>query len=40
MKVKNLTRGREFETKCELSPRMRDILLCGGLLDYTKAKLK
>ncbi|MBR4206903.1 MAG: aconitate hydratase [Clostridia bacterium] len=40
VKVKNLTRGREFETKCELSPRMRDILLCGGLLDYTKAKLK
>ncbi|MBQ4194151.1 MAG: aconitate hydratase [Clostridia bacterium] len=38
--VKNLTKGKSFETKCVLSERMRGILLCGGLLDYTKANLK
>ncbi len=38
--VKNLTKGTEFTAKCELSSRMRDIMLCGGLLDYTKANLK
>ncbi|MCR5681245.1 MAG: aconitate hydratase [Clostridiales bacterium] len=38
--VKNLTKGKSFETRCELSERMRAILLCGGLLDYTKANLK
>ena len=38
--VKNLTKGKSFETKCPLSRRMKDILLCGGLLDYTKANLK
>lgn len=40
IKVKNVTRGTEFDVKCELSSRMRDIMLCGGLLDYTKEKLK
>ena len=38
--VKNLTKGKSFGTKCELSDRMRAVLLCGGLLDYTKANLK
>lgn len=38
--VKNVTRGTEFVVKCELSSRMRDIMLCGGLLDYTKENLK
>lgn len=38
--VKNVTRGTEFAVKCELSSRMRDIMLCGGLLDYTKENLK
>ena len=38
--VKNLTKGKSFRTKCPLSGRMKDILLCGGLLDYTKANLK
>ncbi|MGN1347149.1 MAG: aconitate hydratase [Eubacteriales bacterium] len=38
--VKNVTKGTQFAVKCDLSDRMRDILLCGGLLDYTKANLK
>ncbi|MBE6709942.1 MAG: aconitate hydratase [Ruminococcaceae bacterium] len=38
--VKNVTKGTQFTVKCELSSRMKDIMLCGGLLDYTKANLK
>ena len=38
--VKNVTKGTSFTVKCELSSRMKDIMLCGGLLDYTKANLK
>ena len=34
--VKNVTKGTQFSVKCELSSRMKDIMLCGGLLDYTK----
>ncbi len=40
IKVVNVTRGTELAVRCELSERMRDIILCGGLLDYTKEKLK
>lgn len=40
VKVVNVTRGTELTVRCELSERMRDIILCGGLLDYTKEKLK
>ena len=29
--------GREIKTKLEITPRQRDILLAGGLLNYTKA---
>lgn len=34
--VVNQTKGHTIPVKCELSSRMRDILLAGGLLDYTK----
>lgn len=33
--VRNITQGYEFETKCNLTPRQREIVLCGGLLNYT-----
>lgn len=33
--VRNVTQGYTFETKCNLTPRQRDIVLCGGLLNYT-----
>ena len=38
--VKNTTRGTSFAVKCELSARMKDIILCGGLLEYTRNNLK
>jgi len=38
--IKNETKGTVIETKCELSERMKDVMRCGGLLDYTKANLK
>ena len=34
--VKNRTKGTEFEVLCPLSDRARDILLAGGLLNYTR----
>ena len=36
--VKNKTRGSEFRCKLNLSARDRQILLAGGLLNYTKNK--
>ncbi len=38
--VKNETKGTIIETKCDLSDRMKAVMECGGLLDYTKANLK
>jgi len=35
--LKNLTRGESCVLRHELSPRQREILLAGGLLEYTKA---
>ncbi len=32
----NKTTGKEIPVQCELSGRTRDIILAGGLLDYTK----
>ena len=32
----NKTNGREMPVLCELSDRTRDIILAGGLLDYTR----
>ena len=37
--VKNETNGAVIPTKCELSERMKAVILCGGLLDYTKQNL-
>ncbi len=34
--VKNVTKGTEFTVTCNISERQRDILLAGGLLDYTR----
>ncbi len=34
--VVNQTKGNTIAVKCELSERMRAIMLAGGLLDYTK----
>ena len=28
-----------FSVKCNLSDRMKDIILCGGLLEYTRNNL-
>ncbi len=38
--VKNVTKNTEFKVKCELSERMKQVIACGGLLEYTKENLK
>ncbi len=38
LKVANVTKGTELEVELGASPRQADILLAGGLLNYTKAK--
>ncbi len=38
--VKNATTGDEILCKCELSSRAKDIILAGGLLNYTRESLK
>lgn len=38
IRVKNVTRGTEFEVTHDLTPREREVLLAGGLLNYTKAR--
>lgn len=37
--VLNKTNGREIPVLCELSGRMKNIMLAGGLLDYTREQL-
>jgi len=37
--VKNLTTGESIQCICELSDRAKDIILAGGLLDYTREQL-
>ena len=32
----NRTQGKEIPVLCELSGRTKDIILAGGLLDYTR----
>ncbi|MCD7804218.1 MAG: aconitate hydratase [Oscillospiraceae bacterium] len=39
VELKNLTTGESVTLKIELSARDREIILAGGLLDYTKSKL-
>ena len=34
--VENRTKGTKFPVRCELSKRQREMLLAGGLLNYTK----
>ncbi len=38
LKVANVTKGTELEVELGATPRQADILLAGGLLNYTKAK--
>ena len=38
--VKNKTTGADIPVLCELSGRTKDIILAGGLLDYTRESLK
>ncbi len=38
--VKNKTTGADILVLCELSGRTKDIILAGGLLDYTRESLK
>lgn len=40
LKVINKTSGNEIDVVCELSGRAKDIILAGGLLNYTKQNLK
>ena len=37
--VKNKTTGKDIPVLCELSGRAKDIILAGGLLDYTRESL-
>lgn len=39
LSVTDKTTGKVFGVKCELSERMRGVILCGGLLEYTKENL-
>lgn len=36
--IENKTTGKTIKAKCELTERMREIILAGGLLNYTKEK--
>jgi len=38
--VVNKTTGAEIPVLCELTGRTKDIVLAGGLLDYTRESLK
>lgn len=38
--VVNKTSGKEIPVLCELSGRTKDIILAGGLLDYTRESMK
>ncbi len=38
--VRNKTKGTSFKVNCQVSERQRDIILAGGLLDYTRESVK
>lgn len=38
--VYNKTKGSSFKVTCNISERQRDIILAGGLLDYTRESVK
>jgi aconitate hydratase len=37
--VRNLTRGKTLQTKLDVTPRLAQVLLAGGLLGYARGKL-
>ncbi len=39
VKIINKTNGKEIVCKCELTDRNKEIILSGGLLNYTKSKI-
>lgn len=40
LSILNKTTGKEIKVLCELTGRTKDIILAGGLLDYTRENLK
>ncbi len=40
IKIKNITKGIEYEVEAPLSKRQKDIIIAGGLLSYTKINSK
>lgn len=36
--VRNVTQGTAFETRCDYTPRQRDIVLAGGLLNFMASR--
>ena len=36
--VRNVTQGTTFETRCDYTPRQRDIVLAGGLLNFMASR--
>ncbi len=40
LNLKNITTGENIPVLCELSGRTKDIILAGGLLDYTRESLR
>ena len=40
IRVKNITAGFEFSTRLDISPRLRNLILSGGLLNYTREQAK
>ena len=38
--LKDVTKGIEIPVECDLSGRSKDILLAGGLLNYTREQAK
>lgn len=40
LNIENKTNGKTIAVECELSGRAKDIILAGGLLNYTKENLK
>ncbi len=35
-RVSDITKGFDFDVRLDVSPRLRNVLLAGGLLNYTK----
>jgi len=37
--LENVTQGKTVETRLDVTPRLAQIILAGGLLSYTRAKV-